>query len=143
MGASRDRRQHPAGREDRDLAPVGFLRADANAARQIDDPHEEQSCGCLARLQLEPVEQLVAIVEPHRTGEESVEEARPRLIEPGNVKRREERTESNVLPRRVRALRSVIGKRGPMRSEIFPAVGATRMINTVSDRNVAPVLIAP
>src|SRR6266702_3599903 len=36
-----------------------------------------------------------------------------------------------------------ISQRGPTRSEIFPAAGATRMISTVIGRNVAPVLIAP
>src|SRR5437764_9057791 len=41
-----------------------------------------------------------------------------------------------VIPR-------LINQRGPTRSEIFPAAGATRMISTVIGRNVAPVLIAP
>ena len=36
-----------------------------------------------------------------------------------------------------------MSQRGPTRSEILPAAGATNMISTVIGRNVAPVLIAP
>ena len=42
---------------------------------------------------------------------------------------------SSVIP-------APISQRGPIRSETFPATGATRMISTVIGRNVAPVLIA-
>src|SRR5215211_5267619 len=45
-------------------------------------------------------------------------------------------TASNVMP-------PAISQRGPTRSEIFPAAGATRMIRIVIGRKVAPVLIAP
>src|SRR4051812_21178351 len=42
-----------------------------------------------------------------------------------------------------RAIPPPISQRGPTRSAIFPAAGATKMISTVIGRKVAPVLIAP
>ena len=70
---------------------------------------------------------------------------KPPTSRPGRMFQKDELASS--VPKRIsetasRVIPAPMSQRAPTRSEKRPAIGATRMIRTVSGRNVAPVSIA-